>query len=649
MLRSVPPLMFCLVLAAAATADARIRTVRNTDADGDGSLREAIDEAEKSDTVVFASGVRGTIALEEPLEVTVDLTIRGPGADVVTVRGVGENTLRLAGAVSLSGLTLSGGETVLVIERGKVTLLDSAVRDGAGTGIRADRGQLMVRRTLVAGNAGAGIVNDGATLTCVNSTVAENGGAGIRIDAGSLIAANCTIAHNRGAGVQVDDGEATLGHTVLAGNQSACSGGVTSGGHNLVDDTTCGFAGLGDVQTDDARLQRLAANGGATETVALTGGSPAIDGGDSAGCADPAGGLLTVDQRGQRRPAGGRCDIGAVEQPLAVSGTVVNRIVALVDGDPITTLELRKFAASDPRLQQAATMDQAGLLEVLITQRVLAKEIQAQGIVVPDAEIDRSIATIRQRNNISDDQLDAALAQQGLTRERYRQQVREELERAQLINREIRGKVTVSPEEIDRYQRAQGTENSADEGASEGESAAAEPTPQGRGGEMTVSHIVLQIPPGASAEEVAAIEARAAAIHAQLDDGADFAEVAARESEDGAAKAGGKLGTFKQGEMRDELESAVADLDPGEYSDPVRGETGIHIVKLDARAGDATAAAEAEEEAEAAAAGAAPPAAATDPAREAIKEKLYTQALEERYTRWIKEDLRQRHMVEIVP
>jgi peptidyl-prolyl cis-trans isomerase SurA len=641
--------MFCLVLAAAAVADAGIRTVRNTAADGDGSLREAIDDAEKGDTVVFASGVRGTIALEAPLEVTVDLTIRGPGADVVTVRGVGENTLRLAGAVSVSGLTLSGGETVLVVERGKATLLDSAVRDGAGTGIRADRGRLMVRRTMVAGNAGPGIVSDGAEVTCVNSTVAENGGAGIRVDDGTLRAANCTITHNRGAGVQADGGEATLGHTVLAGNQRACNGRVTSDGHNLVDDTSCGFAGLGDVQTDDARVQGLAANGGATETVALSGGSPAVDGGDSAGCPDPAGGVLTVDQRGQRRPAGGRCDIGAFEQPLAVSGTVVNRIVALVDGDPITTLELRKFAASDPRLQQAAATDEAGLLEVLITQRVLAKEIQAQGIVVPDAEIDRSIASIRQRNKISDDQLDAALAQQGMTRERYRQQVREELERAQLINREIRGKVTVSPEEIDRYQRTQGNEKPADAGASEGASADAEPTPQRRGGEMTVSHIVLQIPPGASAEEIAAVEARAAAIHAQLEDGADFAEVAKRESEDGAAKAGGKLGTFKPGEMRDELDSAVADLDPGEYSDPVRSATGIHIVRLDARAGAGESVAEAEAAAEAAAAGEAPAAPATDAAREAIKEQLYAQALEERYTRWIKEDLRQRHMVEIVP
>ena len=71
----------------------------------------------------------------------------------------------------------------------------------------------------------------------------------------------------------------------------------------------------------------------------------------------------------------------------------------------------------------------------------------------------RSTATSRPSGSgttSSEEQLDAALAQQGLTRARYRKQIKEELERAQLINREIRGKVSVSPEEIERYRKEQG-------------------------------------------------------------------------------------------------------------------------------------------------------------------------------------------------
>ncbi|HSE10992.1 MAG TPA: choice-of-anchor Q domain-containing protein [Rudaea sp.] len=44
-------------------------------------------------------------------------------------------------------------------------------------------------------------------------------------------------------------------------------------------------------------------------------GNPAIDKGNTGGCADDFGALLTSDQRGFPRPAGAYCDIGASEAP----------------------------------------------------------------------------------------------------------------------------------------------------------------------------------------------------------------------------------------------------------------------------------------------------------------------------------------------
>lgn len=616
MLIRFAPLALGLLLAAA-PATAAIHMVRNTDAEGDGSLREALDEAEAGDTVQFATGVRGTIDIDGALDVD-GFNIKGPGADVVTVRFGGDAGLRVNGPATISGLTLAGGDNALEIGKGRVTVLDSAVRDSSGAGIRLNGGQLQVIRSLISGNAGSGIHAAEGAVTCVNSTVADNGGAGIRAEAGAIESANCTIAHNRGVGLETGGGGAAAHNTILVGNLRACEGTVTSKGYNLTDDGTCAFSHPGDLDNSDPRVAGLATNGGPTETAALTGGSPAIEAGDPAGCTDPSGGALTVDQRGQRRPAGSRCDIGAYEQPVEVSGAVVNRIIALVDGDPITMYEVETFTTSDPRLAQAVQANPAGVVDLLVTQKVLAKEVAAQGIVISDAEIDRYIENVRQRNNLSEEQLAAALSQQGLTMERYRAQIREELERAQLINREIRGKVSVSPEEIERYQKQQ-------DGGGEGEEEAASDE------QVSISHIVLQIPPEASEADAEAVLARAEKIHEELDDGADFAEVAKRESEDGVASQGGKLGTFKQGEMREELEQAIADLDVGEYSEPVRTETSIHIVRLDERIG----------------AGAAPT--MSEAQREEIKEKLYAQALEERYARWLKEDLRQRHTVEMLP
>jgi parvulin-like peptidyl-prolyl isomerase len=82
--------------------------------------------------------------------------------------------------------------------------------------------------------------------------------------------------------------------------------------------------------------------------------------------------------------------------------------------------------------------------------------------------------------------------------------------------------------------------------------------------------------------------------------------------------------------MREDLEAAVANLDAGEFSQPLRGSTGIHIVRLDARAGGGGEK-------------------ISDEKAEEIKEQLYAKALEDRYNRWLKEDLRERHHVEIRP
>src|SRR6185295_4700244 len=79
------------------------------------------------------------------------------------------------------------------------------------------------------------------------------------------------------------------------------------------------------------------------------------------------------------------------------------------------------------------------------------KEISDQGIVVTDADIDRYIEGIRTQNKLTLERLKQAVETQGMSWDTYRAQVREEMLKAQLINREVRGNVNVPPEEIQRY------------------------------------------------------------------------------------------------------------------------------------------------------------------------------------------------------
>jgi peptidyl-prolyl cis-trans isomerase SurA len=298
---------------------------------------------------------------------------------------------------------------------------------------------------------------------------------------------------------------------------------------------------------------------------------------------------------------------------LAVAGpagaVVVNRILATVDATPITLYELKTFIRTNPLAAQEGQGDPAAVLDSVITSRLIEVEIEKKGIVIAETEIENYIDQISQQNQITRDQLFAALRDQGLDPAAYRAQIRQELQRAQLINREIRGKVNVTPEDVQRYYDA----HLADY----------EKAP-----EVTVSHIMLRLAPNAPDEEVQRVEAKAAEIRAQLDREKDFADLARQYSEDPAAESGGSLGTFRMGTLLDALNDAVRDLEVGQYSQPVRSDVGIHIVRLDDRSAETHT--------------------PMGDLADEIRDRLYNEALEERYVRWLKEDLRQRHHVEML-
>lgn len=293
----------------------------------------------------------------------------------------------------------------------------------------------------------------------------------------------------------------------------------------------------------------------------------------------------------------------------AANAVVINKIIATLDGEPVTMFQLKRFTERTIRGREIKSGDRELLLDALITEQLVAKEVAEKGIIVRDDDVQRYVDGIKARNNINDQQLEQALAAQGLTVDAYRAQVREDLQRQQLISREIRSKVSITPEEVQRYYEAHKSEFGSKESG------------------IQVAHIVFALPPDAPADRVAAMTAKADEVHSRLAKGADFGELAQQVSEDASAKDGGSLGWFKPGELLDEMDTAVAKLHVGEISPPIRTKMGIHIIKLEARRGSG-------EELDAAVA-------------EQIKDKLYAQALEERFQKWLSEDLKKRHHIVI--
>lgn len=100
--------------------------------------------------------------------------------------------------------------------------------------------------------------------------------------------------------------------------------------------------------------------------------------------------------------------------------------------------------------------------------------------------------------------------------------------------------------------------------------------------ERRASHILISVPPNASAQQQQLALAKAEAIRAQLRAGADFAALARRDSQDpGSASKGGDLGYAARGTYTKPFDQALFALKkPGDISAPIKTEFGYHIIKL---------------------------------------------------------------------
>ena len=246
---------------------------------------------------------------------------------------------------------------------------------------------------------------------------------------------------------------------------------------------------------------------------------------------------------------------------------IVDRVVATVDGDPITMQDLRKYAAASGTTLPADDSPQSqqikrDVLEKLIGEKVMDHEMSS--VEVDDDQVDRFIAQFEAGNHITDAELRDQLAQHGITWEAYRRRARQELQKMTMLQQHVRDKVVITNQQIEFYYKT----HLADFTSSEERFKLAQ---------ILVAADATTTPPAL----MEAARAKAAALRKRAVKGEDFAQLASTYSDDDSKAQGGELGYFKPNEVNDQILAAISKLKSGQISEVVKTSHGFHIVKVE--------------------------------------------------------------------
>ena len=237
-----------------------------------------------------------------------------------------------------------------------------------------------------------------------------------------------------------------------------------------------------------------------------------------------------------------------------------NEAIALVNGEAILRLELDLIL--DKVKQKMSTrklhLVEERVIEDLVTQLVLKQFIRKENIQIDSNRIEDEIKAFRENiksnPNTKDKSLETVLEEQGGSLE----ELRVAMDISLSIDEYLKG--TTSEEEIKEYF----TENI---GNFNGET-------------VTASHILIDTRNIKGEEKLNQAKEKIEKLKKELDNGADFAKLAEKNSDCPSARNGGGLGVISRGQMVDEFEGTAFNTELNGISEPVKTQFGYHIIRI---------------------------------------------------------------------
>jgi peptidyl-prolyl cis-trans isomerase SurA len=310
--------------------------------------------------------------------------------------------------------------------------------------------------------------------------------------------------------------------------------------------------------------------------------------------------------------------IWAVGAPAA-AGEIVDRIMAVVNDDIVTLSEFEELY--QPYSRQAADREhlsdedrvklfklRENVINQLIDQKLTDQEINRLRISVSEQEVDGAIARIREKSFVTDEEMRQRLKAEGVTMERYRMEMKNQILRAKLVDRQVKSNIIITEEDIQAYYDSHPEEFSGVK-------------------RLRLRNIFMRKPSQIGEEDTQAVSDRMDALLKRLEAGEDFADLARTHSESSNSLDGGELGLFELKDLAAPIRVALENKKKGEFTGMIDTEQGYQIFYVEDVVSEAGK--------------------PLEDVASAIEEALYKQTLDAKFSTWLV-DLRERSHIKII-
>ena len=299
------------------------------------------------------------------------------------------------------------------------------------------------------------------------------------------------------------------------------------------------------------------------------------------------------------------------------NGETLNRVVAIVNDDIITLHELNKKIKE---LTGLAPVELKGrdetqyyetrkqVLELLINEKITQAKVQEMGIEVSQDDIDNAIEKVKSDNKWTQEDLLSQLQRQGISFEKYQENMKLELERIKLINYAVRSRIVIREETMTEYYEENKKKFNAEL-------------------KVHLASIILLRQNPDDETEFLEIKKKGEDILKRLKAGENFQALARQYSQGPGAEEGGYLGVFKMNELDPELKKILEAIPEGGFSDLIVRPNGIQIIMVVRKEGGKVK--------------------SFEDVKDAIYGILYQEEINKRYMAWIKE-LREQSYTKII-